>query len=63
MIKSDLEGKRIRLICCTDQYTKLKPGTEGTVEFVDDLGTVFAKWGDGSSLGLCREAGDRWQVL
>lgn len=63
MIKSDLVKKRVRLIRCNDPYTKLQPGTEGTVEFVDDTGTVFVKWDNGSSLGLCPDDGDRWQVL
>ena len=63
MIKSDLVKKRVRLIRCNDPYTKLPPGTEGTVEFVDDMGTVFVKWDNGSSLGLCPDDGDRWQVL
>jgi hypothetical protein len=63
MIKSDLVKKRVRLIRCNDPYTKLQVGTEGTVEFVDDTGTVFVKWDDGSSLGLCPDDGDRWQVL
>ena len=63
MNKSSLEGKRIRLVCCNDPYTKLPPGTEGTVSFVDDAGTVFVDWDNGSKLGLCRDAGDRWQVL
>lgn len=49
----DLKGKRVRLIRCTDPYTELKPGDEGTVRRVDDIGTVHIKWDNGSSLGLC----------
>lgn len=60
---NSLEGKRVRLIRCNDPYTKLQPGLEGKVEFVDDIGTVFVKWDNGSSLGLCRDDGDAWQVL
>ncbi len=63
MVKSNLQGKRVRLIHCNDPYTKLKPGTEGTVAFVDDMGTLFVDWDNGSNLGLCRDDGDRWQVL
>lgn len=58
-----LKGKRVRLLHCNDPYTKLQPGLEGTVEFVDDMGTLFVKWDNGSGLGLCRDDGDRWQVL
>lgn len=58
-----IEGRRVRLLHCNDPYTKLQPGLEGEVEFVDDMGTLFVKWDNGSSLGLCRDDGDRWQVL
>jgi hypothetical protein len=30
----------------------VKPGTIGTVEFVDDLNTVHVKWDNGSTLGM-----------
>lgn len=52
--------RRVRLVQCNDPYTKLKPGSEGTVLFEDDLGTLHVKWDSGSTLGLCREDGDRW---
>lgn len=58
-----LEGRRIRLVKCNDAYTKIKPGTLGTVEMVDDVGTVHTKWDDGTVLGLCWDDGDRWDVL
>lgn len=58
-----LKGKRVRLIRCNDPYSKLPPGLEGTVQFVDDAGTLFAQWDNGSTLGLCRDDGDMWQVL
>lgn len=35
-----------------DSYSGLKPGTRGTVEFIDDWGTVHVRWGDGHRLGL-----------
>lgn len=56
------EGKRVRLIRCTDPYTKLSPGLEGVVEFIDDLGTLHVKWDNGSSLGLV-PGEDHWTVL
>lgn len=58
-----LVGERVRLISCSDPYTKLQRGDEGTVDFVDDWGTVFVKWDSGSSLGLVEEAGDRFEVI
>lgn len=58
-----LEGRRVKLIRCNDAYTKIPPGTLGTVEMVDDMGTLHVKWDNGASLGLCWEDGDRWSVL
>jgi len=47
-----LPGTRVELICMDDPYSKLKPGDQGTVSFVDDIGTVFVDWDCGSSLGV-----------
>ena len=33
-------------------------GTEGTVDFVDDMGTVFVRWDNGSHLGLIPDEDD-----
>lgn len=60
MLRESSIGKRIRLISTTDPYTRLKPGDEGTIDFVDDAGTVFAKWDNGSSLGMVFQE-DRWE--
>ena len=62
-IHTKILGKRIRLLFCNDRYTKLEPGLEGTVEFIDDAGTVFVCWDNGERLGLCYDDGDRWQIL
>lgn len=29
------------------------PGTRGTVNYVDDLGTIHMKWDNGRTLGIC----------
>ena len=52
MMKSNLSGKRIELVLTTDKFTTLKPGEKGTVDFVDDLGTIHVTWDNGSNLGL-----------
>jgi hypothetical protein len=44
-------GTRVELVRMNDPYSKLKPGDQGTVVFVDDIGTVFVNWDCGSSLG------------
>ena len=51
-MKSQLEGKRIELISTTDPNTELKPGDRGTIDFVDDTGTIHVNWDNGSQLGL-----------
>lgn len=45
------KGTRVELVQMNDPYTKLKPGDRGSVDFVDDTGTVFCTWDSGSSLG------------
>ena len=57
-----LKGKRVRLLSCSDPWTKLEPGSEGTVWMVDDIGTVHVDWDSGSSLGLV-PGEDRWVVI
>ena len=46
------EGTRIELIRMDDPYSGLRPGDRGTVQYVDDAGTVHMKWDKGSGLGL-----------
>lgn len=45
-------GTRVEIDSMEDPWTKLKAGDQGTVFFVDDIGTVHVKWDSGSSLGL-----------
>lgn len=45
-------GTRVVLVSMDDPYTSLKPGDLGTVNFVDDTGTVFCVWDNGSTLGI-----------
>lgn len=44
-------GTRIKLLKMDDIQAP-PAGTEGTVTFVDDAGTIHMKWNTGSSLGL-----------
>ena len=47
-------GTRVELISMNDPYNKtLKPGCQGTVVTVDDIGTIHVNWDCGSSLGVC----------
>lgn len=56
-------GKRVEFISTNDQYTKLEPGTRGTISFVDSMGTIFVNWDNGSSLGMIQESGDRFAFV
>jgi hypothetical protein len=56
------KGTRVALVRMNDPYNDLlKPGSLGTVLFVDDTATIHVNWDCGSSLGviygedLCRK--------
>ena len=45
-------GTRVELDSIDDPYTRLRPGARGTVEYVDDIGTIHIRWDCGSGLGI-----------
>jgi hypothetical protein len=45
-------GARIELISMDDPCSTLRSGDKGSVSFIDDTGTIFVDWDNGSSLGL-----------
>ena len=55
-------GQRIRLAYTSDPYTDLPAGSEGTIQFIDDLGTVHVAWDCGSTLGLI-PGEDSWETI
>ena len=44
-------GCRVELVSMDAPYARLKPGDQGTVSAVDDIGTVHIDWDNGSGLG------------
>lgn len=54
-------GTRIRLLKMDDIQAP-PTGTEGTVAFIDDAGTIHMRWDTGSSLGLI-SGEDEFEVL
>ena len=46
------KGTRIECISMDDPYYPIAPGTKGTVDFVDDMGTIQMVWDNGRTLGL-----------
>ena len=56
-----LKGKRVRCIHMMDEYPILS-GEEGTVDCVDDMGTIHVNWDCGRKLGLVREE-DQYELI
>lgn len=46
------KGMKVQLIKMYDLINPVLSGTMGTVDFVDDIGTIHVNWKTGSSLGL-----------
>jgi hypothetical protein len=57
-----LVGSKVQLISTDDPYTDLNPGDIGVITHIDDNGTVFADWENGSSLGLIPNI-DNFKIL
>ena len=55
-------GRRVELVFTSDPYTNLEQGDQGTIQFVDDRGTLFVKWDEGSNLGLITGE-DEWKYV
>lgn len=57
-------GTRVELVSLgqPDQWTRLVPGDQGNVVYVDDADTVHVRWDSGSSLGLIRGV-DQFKVV
>ena len=45
-------GTRVVLGHMNDPYVVMPAGTRGTVETVDDTGTIHVRWDNGHSLGV-----------
>jgi len=45
-------GTKVELVEMNDPYTKLPKGLKGIVSHVDDAGTIFVRWENGSGLGV-----------
>ena len=45
-------GTRLELLSMDDPYAPIEEGTRGTVQFVDDLGSIHMLWDNGRTLAL-----------
>ena len=62
-IKADYPpGTRIMLDHMEDPYCPVPDGSDGTVFFVDDIGTVHVDFDNGRSLGICPDV-DRFHKI
>ena len=55
-------GTRIKLIAMGDDPHPIPSGTKGTVDFVDDIGTVHCTFDNGRHLGLIAGE-DSWRKI
>ena len=55
-------GTRIELLAMDDLYHPISPGTKGTVQGVDDAGSLLMLWDNGRSLSVIPEA-DSFRVI
>lgn len=60
--RESVEGRRVRVLSCSDTLAPLEAGLEGTVRHVDDMGTLHVAWDNGRTLGLIPDE-DTWEVL
>jgi hypothetical protein len=56
-----MKGTRVRLVSMDDMQAP-PAGTEGTVQYVDDAGTMHVQWDTGGSLGLV-PGEDEWELV
>ena len=57
-------GDRIALVHTADPYTRLTPGSAGTVTGYDDrLGQLAVAWDDGSTLAMLLRDGDQVRLI
>lgn len=57
-----IKGRRVECLECADRYAPLPRGVQGTVQCVDDAGTLLVDWDNGRRLGLIPGV-DRYRIV
>ena len=60
-MRSDLKGRRVEAVVVEDGKS-VPRGTQGTVAFVDDIGTIHVSWDNGSTLGVIPGV-DKYKII
>lgn len=55
------KGMRVEMVEMDDPQP-IERGTRGTIEFVDDMGTIHVKWDNGRTLGLVPDV-DEFKII
>ena len=55
-------GTRVKLINMPNDPRPVPEGTEGTVKYVDDIGSIGVAWDNGQSLSLIPGV-DTWEIM
>ena len=55
------KGMRVEMVEMDDPQP-VERGTRGTIEFVDDMGTIHVKWDNGRTLGLVPDV-DEFKII
>lgn len=46
-------GDRIQMVSCKDPHHPLLPGEKGTIDYIDDAGTLHCRWDNRRRFGVC----------
>ena len=55
------KGMRVEMVAMDDPQP-IERGTRGTIEFVDDMGTIHVKWDNGRGLGIVPDV-DEFKII
>lgn len=57
-----IPGQRVRLIKMLNDPRPVMPGETGTVDSIDDIGTIHVNWDSGRRLGLVPDE-DLYEII